>query len=304
VTSFFFNITAQSYKRSVLSHDARGYLERVDISNGMVFIEGECRAKREEIHLHNLDRMVIMVMAKQGKVLLSDDISNATEIVKQGEIGLFVSSKQKMTLALPKQRNSEVFILFVADFFLKRYLSGEQREPIDYLYALLQQEISLAEVSLLPIDALSLYMITKLQEISEGSRMQSIRAEHRIVEFMMHRFAMLDIRGEEVSAEEQALVTKAKGILLRDFTHPPTIEVLAHLCATNTSRLKKVFKKVSQETIYAYIQRLRMEEASLLLKEKQYTIGEIAREVGYRHQGHFSRRFFETYGVYPRALKG
>ena len=55
-------------------------------------------------------------------------------------------------------------------------------------------------------------------------------------------------------------------------------------------------------TIYGYVQKLRLEEANLLLKEKNLTIGEIAKKVGYRHQGHFSKLFFATYGVYPKAL--
>jgi AraC-like DNA-binding protein len=55
-------------------------------------------------------------------------------------------------------------------------------------------------------------------------------------------------------------------------------------------------------TIYGYIQKLRLEEANLLLRKEMLSIGEIARRVGYRHQGHFSKLFFETYGVYPREL--
>jgi AraC-like DNA-binding protein len=32
------------------------------------------------------------------------------------------------------------------------------------------------------------------------------------------------------------------------------------------------------------------------------TIGDIALTVGYKHQGHFSKLFFETYEVYPKDL--
>jgi AraC-like DNA-binding protein len=50
------------------------------------------------------------------------------------------------------------------------------------------------------------------------------------------------------------------------------------------------------------VQKLRLEEANLLMKEEQLTIGEIASRVGYRHRGHFSKLFFATYGVYPKEL--
>jgi AraC-like DNA-binding protein len=110
---------------------------------------------------------------------------------------------------------------------------------------------------------------------------------------------MLD---KDIDEEELAIASRAKSHLLSSFKNPPTIETLAHLCATNESKLKKVFKKVYKSTIYAYVQRLRLEEANLLLREECMTIGEVAKRVGYKHQGHFSKLFFETYGVYPKDL--
>jgi AraC-like DNA-binding protein len=31
-------------------------------------------------------------------------------------------------------------------------------------------------------------------------------------------------------------------------------------------------------------------------------IGQISAKIGYKHQGHFSKKFFEYYGVYPKDL--
>ena len=119
---------------------------------------------------------------------------------------------------------------------------------------------------------------------------------------MIHRFKLLDIMDEHIENHEYCISKSAKDILLKSYTSPPTIQVLAHLCATNESKLKKVFKKVYKTTVYGYVQKLRLEKANLLLKEQVLNIGEIAKEVGYKHQGHFSKLFFETYGVYPKDL--
>jgi len=181
-------------------------------------------------------------------------------------------------------------------------LSAVPNEPIDFLYSKIQDEVSLECINIQPIDALSLYSIEKLLALSLGESMMSIRAEHRVVEFMIHRFSLLDIYSESISKEELALAICAKGVLLQDFICPPTIEVVAHRCATNTSKLKKVFKKVYEITLHGYVQKLRLEEANILLKEENMTIGEIANKVGYKHQGHFSKLFFATYGVYPKEL--
>ncbi|SFV61471.1 transcriptional regulator, AraC family [hydrothermal vent metagenome] len=299
--SFFFNITERRYKVTEICKGKNTYRQRVDISNGIVFLENRSEDCTEVLRLKNLDRMVMIVMAKQGTLMIEDHLSDRQESVKEGNIVIFSSSRQDMLLYIAEQKTSDIFILFIADFFLKRYLSGNRQEPIDFLYDKMQYDVSLERINTLPIDALALYRINKILHVSHKDTMQSIRAEHQVIEFMIHRFSLLDIV-DDVTEETLVLACKAKSILLKDFIEPPTVEGLAHLCATNASKLKKVFKKVYNTTIHAYVQKLRLEEANILLKEEDLTIGEIAKKVGYRHQGYFSKLFFLNYGVYPKDL--
>lgn len=300
--SFFFNITDTRYQSTSLFKAKEGYLNRVDISNGIVFLESILVQHSQEVSLQNLDRMLMFVMVKQGSVKIVDAFTQTETYVDAGYLALFASSKQDMSVTIQKSEKSEVFILFIADFYLKRYLNAQNNESIDFLYATLQKELSLKCINKQPIDALSLYIVEKLLNVFADERMQSIRAEHRVTEFMIHRFSLLDHFSEEIDAEVLALASKAKMILLQDFISPPTITVLAHLCATNESTLKKVFKQVYHTTLHAYVQKLRLDEANLLLREEDLTIGEIAKKVGYKHQGYFSKLFFATYGVYPKEL--
>ena len=300
--SFFFNITDTRYKVTELFRCKEEYLTRVDISNGIVFLESKMFNRTKQVHLQNLDRMVMIVMVKQGSLSINDHIANRKESVKEGEIGIYCFSRQDMTLTIDQTKRSDVFILFIADFFLKRYLSTQQNEPIDFLYNKIQKEISLEHIHTQPVDALSLYIVEKILNVSQNDCMRSIRTEHRVIEFMIHHFSLLDILVEGIATEELELASRAKAVLLQDFIHPPTVQTLAHLCATNESKLKKVFKKVYQTTLYGYVQKLRLDKANVLLREENLTIGEIAKRVGYKHQGHFSKLFFVTYGVYPKEL--
>jgi len=277
--SFFFNITDTSYK-------VEG--NRVDISNGIVFLDIHGAHKQ---HIKNLDRLIMIAVVKEGSLSIYDK----KEFISK-ESAIYVSTKQDFHI----DARGDIFILFIADFFLKRYKSTRQNEPIDFLLSKLQEEIPLEEIGTKPLDALSLYLIDKITQKSDN--MQSIRCEQSVLEFMIHRFSLLDIVDESISQEERELAQKTKIILLKDCVNPPTIHALAHLCATNESKLKKIFKKVYKTTIYGYIQKRRLEKANCLLKERTLTIGEIAKEVGYKHQGHFSKLFFETYGVYPKEL--
>ena len=301
--SFFFNITNTSYKVTKLLQSRKGHVTRVDISNGVVFFDIRLNSAQDlEYYVKNLDRMIAIPVTKKGSFTIEDHIQKKCFKVKENSIDIFISSRQDLTLKIQKETQTEIFVLFVADFILKRYLSSDASEVINYLYNTLQDEISSKLIDSHPIDAMSLHIIDKVLNTKEVNYMNSIRCEHNILEFMIHRFELLDMLDDELSNDEICISKTSKNILLKSFSTPPSIQVLAHLCATNETSLKKIFKKVYKTTIYGYVQKLRLEKANLLLKEKTLNIGEIAREVGYKHQGHFSKLFFEHYGIYPKDL--
>jgi len=299
--SFFFNITDTSYKISYLFENNEEYIKRVDISNGVVFYD--ILLDNEKIfHIKNLDRMIIIPLVKSGSLSLYDNMENNDYKVLENSTDMFVSSRQDLTFSFDSSKKTEIFMLFIADFILKRYLSANQKEMINYLYNKMQHEVTCELIDTKPIDALSLYIIDKALHLTTDETMASIKCEYYILEFLIHRLSLFNIVDDALSDDEICIASSAKNILLRCYTSPPSIKTLAHLCATNEFKLKKIFKKVHGMTIYAYVQKLRLERANVLLKEKYLNIGEIAKEVGYKHQGHFSKIFFEHYGVYPKDL--
>jgi len=301
--SFFFNITDTKYKTTKLFEKNKEYITRVDISNGIVFFDINLEKNEDmQFPIKNLDRMVVIPAVKYGAFEILDNIKKEKYISKKDDVNIFCSSKQDFTLTIKKSSKSKVFILFIADFFLKRYLSSNKNEPLDFLYNKIQNELSLELINTQPIDALSLYIINKIINSREHTNMNSIRYEHNVMEFIIHRFSLLDMNENTINKEDLEIAKKAKEYLLKNYVSAPTISTLSHICATNESKLKIIFKKVYKMTIYNYVQKLRLEKANLLLKDKVLNIGEIAQDVGYKHQGHFSKLFFETYGVYPKDL--
>ena len=301
--SFFFNITDTSYKITKKFENSKEHITRVDISNGIVFFDIHLNSfEPREFNVKNLDRMIAIPVVMKGAFSLKDSTENRDYEVKEDTISIFTSSRQNLTLTTKPDKETKIFVLFIADFILKRYLSSDSNEVINILYNSIQEEVSCELINTQPLDAISLYIIDKIINTKSSTHMNSIKCEHNILEFMIHQFNLLDMFDDELSNDEICISRSSKAILLRSFTSPPSIEVLAHLCATNESKLKKVFKKVYKTTIYGYIQRLRLEKANLLLKEQLLNIGEITKEIGYKHQGHFSKLFFEYYGVYPKDL--
>ena len=302
--SFFFNITDTRYKITKIFNADNEHYNRVDISNGVVFLDISFGSKNiSDFKIKNLDRMIMISVVIDGGLVIHDKIEDNKYISKKGDIKLYCSSRQNLLINIENTKKSNIFILFVADFVLKRYLTANKNEPIDFLYNKIQYEVSLELLNTQPTDALSLYIIDKIINVKLFNNMNSIRCEHSVIEFLIYRLSLCDMIDKDIDEEEIRIAKKAKDVLLKNISTTPTIHTLAHLCATNDSKLKKVFKKVYRITIHDYIKKLRLEEANILLKEQNLTIGEIAKKVGYKHQGYFSKLFFQSYGVYPKNLK-
>lgn len=303
--SLFFNITDRCYKLTELYKHNNQHMIRADISNGLVYFDISLALSEEKvISFKNLDRMNFIVCMRKGETLIKDNFTDKVVKLIPNKTYLFASSKQDISITTEPSNKSEMFILFIGDFFIKRYLSDNKNEPINFLYKKLQQEITLELINETFTDALSLYLIDKIVSAKKSEKMNSIISEHRAIEYMIHRFSLLDLYVHvDNTAEEIEIAANAKEIIIQSFNNPPTIKELARLCGTNDFKLKKIFKKIHQTTIYVYVQKIRLEKANLLLRENLLSVAEIANEVGYKHQGHFSAIFYKAYGVYPKDLK-
>jgi len=302
--SLFYNISDSRYQTSTILKNSNESIERVDISNGIVSFDISLKNHRaKNMDIAYMDKMVAIVIIEKGTVIIVDNECNRETVLVKNRVHLIVSSKQNSSITVDKANESKIFLLLISDFILKRYLSNRENEPIDFLYQKIQHSPYINRLNTQPIDALTLYLLKRIKDTYISEMMQSISGEHRTVELMLHRFSLLDIVDKSMDRDSLAIAIKAKEYLLENFISPPKVEHLAHLCSSNKTKLNIVFKKVYKMTIANYVKKLRLENANILLREESLTIGEVAKKVGYQHQGNFTKLFFEMYGVYPKELK-
>jgi len=291
--SLFFNTPKECYKIT-----KKSFYEQVDISNGILFYDINTNSQKRKIEFNYIDKMLFIVLVESGEVIIRGN--SFKKVVKSSSIATLINIASPFEITI--KSSSKLFILFIADFFLKRYLSYKDNEPIDFVYNKLKGKEALSLINLTPLDAFSLYLANKIKLTSKCINLQSIKCMYRCLEFIVHNLDMLDIIDSSVSLDEQQIAKRAKDILLKSYTNAPTIAKLAKMCATNEFKLKRAFKNVYKITIYGYIQKLRLERANLLLKEDTLSIKEVAKSVGYNHSGYFAKLFFKTYGVYPKDI--
>ena len=68
-----------------------------------------------------------------------------------------------------------------------------------FLYDKTQSENYIEFIHTSPIDALSLHIIYKIITTEENENMISIKKEHNVIEFMIHRFSMIDFYDTNLS---------------------------------------------------------------------------------------------------------
>ncbi|WP_278625871.1 AraC family transcriptional regulator [Parabacteroides gordonii] len=83
------------------------------------------------------------------------------------------------------------------------------------------------------------------------------------------------------------------------FTEPVRLKELADCCNISPNYFHRIFTKALKTTPANYISLLRMNTALPLLLNNEYSIKEIAYQLGFYDDAYFSRVFKNHYGITP-----
>ncbi|MGG6269910.1 helix-turn-helix transcriptional regulator [Leptolyngbya sp. AN10] len=92
----------------------------------------------------------------------------------------------------------------------------------------------------------------------------------------------------------------AREILLRNLEQPPSLMELARQVGLNDNSLKRGFKQVFGQPVFAYLLDYRMEQAQQLLMAGELKVGEVMQRVGFRSRKYFAEAFRKRFGVNPK----
>jgi len=82
-----------------------------------------------------------------------------------------------------------------------------------------------------------------------------------------------------------------------NFSEQLTLEMLADVANFSPYHFHRIFKGIVGESLYKYIQRIRIEKAAKTLKYSSKSITEIALECGFGNSASFSRTFREHFNM-------
>ncbi|GBD00241.1 HTH-type transcriptional activator RhaS [bacterium HR17] len=88
------------------------------------------------------------------------------------------------------------------------------------------------------------------------------------------------------------------------YDKPLCLTAVAHECGVTPAHLCRLFRRYLAMTPWQYLERLRLQIASQLLRETALGIADIAFLVGFQDLRHFQRLFRRAFGVSPSAFRG
>ncbi|AZI27428.1 AraC family transcriptional regulator [Pedobacter sp. G11] len=95
----------------------------------------------------------------------------------------------------------------------------------------------------------------------------------------------------------------AAQLIRENLNKPFTIVELARKASINQTKLKEGFKSVFGNTVFGYLQEIRMNKARHYLLDKNLSVQEISYMVGYQNISNFSIAFKKTFGYPPTKLR-
>jgi DNA-binding response OmpR family regulator len=128
---------------------------------------------------------------------------------------------------------------------------------------------------------------------------------HSLLEEMRQRLGQYEGKNTDhipVNATLE-LVYQARDKLLTQLQNPPSLDELARTLGTNRTKLAQAFRARLGLSVFAYLRRQRLIRASHLLRETQFTIKQIAAQVGYRNSRDFSVAFKTYFSVTPSEYR-
>lgn len=123
-------------------------------------------------------------------------------------------------------------------------------------------------------------------------------------EIMKKRFSQFKFNADEVSDDptislEQEFLLKATNIIKSSINKEMNVENLCDAMNMSRSSLYNKIKALTNDSPSDFIRKVRMNEASILLKSKRYTVSEVSDMMGFSDPKYFTDTFKKYYRVPP-----
>ncbi len=130
--------------------------------------------------------------------------------------------------------------------------------------------------------------------------------ESKIIELFMIQAEQADLYNSNpfnIKKEDREKLLRAREFIEQNMLSEFTFGEVAYKAGLNEFKLKKGFREIFGNTVFGYLNDLRMEHAKQLILNEHKNISEVADLLGYSLPHHFSSAFKKKFGFAPGVLK-
>ena len=189
--------------------------------------------------------------------------------------------------------------------WLKKYLGLSADTDVLQKYLSLKTE----SFDIEQLDETYLRLMEEIWSVPQNDPVQNIFLQNRVTLLIERFFTRLHdksnlLKGRfNLTDDEVKRLIQVEQLLVNDFSEaPPTIDEFARIVTMSSTKLKKSFKGIYGNSIYAYYQKVRMQKAKELLQSGKYNVNETAQAIGYHNTSNFIVAFKKQFAISPGEL--
>lgn len=220
--------------------------------------------------------------------------------VNEGELSLIAPMVSHGTTA-PDAKGSLVLTVIVGASFLKSHFSGFTHGSIALPVCRLNPENPAHQ----KLRELLVEMASLSKQSGKNASLMLTGDLYKVCAYLLDEFVMESGEKETGPKDLRAVanVEKALDLIYYHYADPITVEDAAQSSGYGKSNFCKVFKKIVGETFHSALNRQRVENSCVLLRETALSIGEIALQVGFTESKSFCRVFRQVMGQSPGSYR-
>ncbi|MEO6731531.1 MAG: AraC family transcriptional regulator [Ferruginibacter sp.] len=195
--------------------------------------------------------------------------------------------------------------ILINEQWLKKYFGLNSNADVLQKYLSLKTE----SFDIEKLDAEYLKLMDSLWSEQKMEPLHNIFLQNRVTLLMERFFTRLHDKmnllegGFKLNEEDVQRLIRVEQLLVNDFSEtPPTIDEFSRIVSMSGTKLKKNFKSLYGDSIYAYYQKSRMQKAKVLLMSTKYNVKETAEAIGYNNTSNFIAAFKKQYHISPGEM--
>ena len=106
-----------------------------------------------------------------------------------------------------------------------------------------------------------------------------------------------------LSTSEIAKIREAARYIEAHLSEPLRVEGISKACKWNEKHMQAGFRRFFSKSVSAYVRDRKLEAAQKMLRDTNLTVSEVVYSIGMTSRSHFSKIFYEKFGVLPKDYR-